>query len=228
MINYLTLPYKNLEEKTIDRAYLELLESKATFAVLKIDDENYILTKERSIFKIDDLEKFIAEAESDVYFKTVQIDNLDYLEEDLALYYIYLERYKERMQRVYGEKYFFGSVAVKTKENRIITTTRGKENFDEFTVVNNVDFGKNIVYVGDKKATLNAPLLYRILNRTNAKIIVHINHEYDDSFPFLPYAFPGTRKDSLRDISESFNISHHGLFILFDKDGNIIRSENGN
>ena len=83
-----------------------------------------------------------------------------------------------------------------------------------------------MLYVSGKKATLNAPLLHNLFKNEDIKIVVHINHKYDDRLPYLPYAFPGTIRDSLRDISESFNISHHGLFMLFDNEENMIRSDN--
>ncbi|MDR1300698.1 MAG: hypothetical protein LBK50_03250 [Candidatus Nomurabacteria bacterium] len=224
MIEHLDLSLNDTEEATIDQAYINLLKSKASFAVMKVNDENYILTKEKSFFKVDDVENFIKEADDDVYFKTVFVKDGKYLKRDLDLYFEYLNKYQDRMMKQYGDKYLFGSIAVKTTDGNFITTIRGKENFDEFTVVTSVDYDKNILFVDSKKATLNAPLLYNLLKNDNTKTIVHINHQFDDGLPFLPYAFPGTTKDSMRDIKESFNISHHGLFLLFDSDGNIIRS----
>ena len=89
---------------------------------------------------------------------------------------------------------------------------------------NNVVFNKGyIVSVNDKKASLNAPLLSCLFENENVKYIVHINHEYDNSLVSYKYAFPGTLKDSKRDNSKSFNIENHGVFYLFDEEGEIIR-----
>ena len=229
MVEYLTLTWQSLNDEAIDRAYINLLNSEASFAAVKVIDKTHILTKEGSFFEINNLKDFINEADKDVYFKTVKSDDGDYAKEDLDLYFKYLDKYKDRMTRKYGDKYLFGSVAVKTKNDKIITTIRGKENFNEFTIIKAVDYENNIVYTCGKKATLNAPLLYKLFKNSNVKVIVHINHQYDDNLPFLPYAFPGTVKDSFRDINGSFNISHHGLFMLFDNKGKIIRSnKNGN
>lgn len=225
MIKYINLTCDNLDAETIDRAYSGLLNSKSSFGIMKVNYQNYIITKEKSFFKIDNLEEFINDANNDIYFKTNIGNNKEYLEDDLKLYFKYLNKYKNQMMMKYNDKYIFGSIAVKTINNNIITTIRGKENFDEFTIINSVDFNNYIVNVSDKKATLNAPLLYYLFNKDNVKAIVHINHKFDDSLPFLPYAFPGTLKDSIRDINESFNIDYHGVFMLFDNNETMIRGD---
>ncbi len=225
MIKYLMLNQKDIKEETIDNAYIDLLKSGDSFGIISMSDKNYILTKEKSLFIVDDLNKFIEVANEDIYFKTVYCNEEEYLKDDLNLYYKYINNYKNQMIKVYGDKYIFGGVAIKTINNNVITTTRGKENFNDYTIVTAVDFDNNVVYVKEKKATLNAPLIYNLLKNKNIKAIVHINHKYDNRLPFLPYAFPGTVKDSLRDISKSFNISHHGLFMLFDNNEKMIRSD---
>ena len=225
MINYLTFNKSDVKDNTIEKIYIALLNSKSSFAIIKTKEENYILTKERSIFKINDIDNFIKDANDDIYFKTIYSNNNDYLKEDLNLYYEYLNKYKDKMNKKYGSKYLFGCVAVKTKNNNIITSIRGKENLDEFTIVTGVDYVNHIVYVNNKKATLNAPLLYKILEIDNIKTIVHINQQYNDELPYLPYAFPGTEKDSLRIIKKSFNISYHGLFMLFNNNNKMIGSD---
>lgn len=130
-------------------------------------------------------------------------------------------KYKKKMSKTYGEKYLFGCVAVKTINNSFITTLRGKEDFDEFTVVNFVDEKNYIITAFDKKATLNAPLLNQLLKNDKVKAIVHM-HEFNDNFKYYEYAFPGTVRDSERKISKSFNIKHYGVFLLFDDNKNII------
>lgn len=225
MIKYLTFNYKRINTILIDKLYLDLLNSEYSFNIIKSKDKTYALTKEKSFFEITNLEKFIKDAENDIYFKSIIINNNEYLKEDLELFYNYLNKYKNKMLKIYGDKYLFGSIAIRTINNNIITTIRGKEDLNEFTIINKVDYDKHIVYVSGKKATLNAPLLNYLFSKTNAKAIVHINHEYDETLPFLDYSFPGTLRDSIRKINTSFNISNHGLFILFDEKEKTIRSD---
>ena len=115
---------------------------------------------------------------------------------------------------------YFENVAIKTT-NGFITTIRGKEDLNEYTLVLNVDHDNHIINVLNKKATLNAPLLDYIFKNRKVKAIVHL-HEFDNKLPFYDYAFPGTLKDSVRDNTTSFNIMYHGVIYLFDKNGNIL------
>ena len=124
-------------------------------------------------------------------------------------------------KNIYGDKYIFGSVAVKTYKG-FITTIRGKENLNGYTIVSNVNHINHTLNVINLKATLNAPLLDYLFKNEKVKVIVHMNHEYDDQLPYYDYAFPGTVKDSIRNNKTSFNIKHHGLIYLFDKNGNLI------
>ena len=69
---------------------------------------------------------------------------------DLNIYKKYIQKYKDVMQKnIYGEKYIFGSVAVKTN-NGFITTIRGKEILDDYTIVYNVNHIHHIVNVANK------------------------------------------------------------------------------
>ena len=92
-----------------------------------------------------------------------------------------------------------------------------------------MDHNKHEVVVhGNKKATLNAPLLDWIFkNNPNTAAIVHY-HKEEHTFPTLPYAIPGTVNDSQRTkecIQRSFNIATHGVFLLLDKTLQIIHSK---
>ena len=83
---------------------------------------------------------------------------------------------------------------------------------------------RNTVYVNDinRKASLNAPLLDWLFKiNPNVDSIVHY-HEIELGYPVREYAPPGTVRDSLRHEKTSFNVSGHGVFLLIDKDGNII------
>lgn len=222
MISYIEVKISKLSNEEIDKIYLSLLENKYSFVIMNYPNEKYILTKEKSFFKVENINKFLNDANNDVYYKTVINSEKIYLEEDLELFRKYIDKYKSRMQSKYGNKYLFGSVAVKTINNAFITTLRGKEDFDEFVTVNSVDDEVHIVNVSNKKATLNAPLLNQLFKNQKVKAIIHINHEYDNKLPYYEYAFPGTERDSKRNNITSFNIKHHGLFLLLDEEGNVL------
>lgn len=222
MINYIEKTVSNIKDKTVDIVYKELLQNKFQFIILKLlDDSKYVLTKERSLFRIKNEEEFLKQAYEDVYYKTVISDEVIKInKDDLKLYKYYIDKYKDKMmQRKYNDKYYFGCVAVKT-DNGFITTIRGKENFEEYTIVKNVNHDEHIINVINKKASLNAPLLDYLFKNSEVKAIVHL-HDFDDTLPYYEYAFPGTVKDTVRNNKQSFNIKYHGLIYLFDIDRKI-------
>lgn len=227
MSNYKRIELDFIDDKVIDKIYDELLSNKWHFVIINIKNKLKVLTKEKSLFDIDNEHEFLNFYLSDVYYKTQIIEGCeDVNKTDLDLYYKHINKFKRSLEKnIYGGKYLFGSVAVKTT-NGFITTIRGKENLKDFTVVYNVNHKDHIVSVANKKATLNAPLLHYIFDKNkNIKIIVHLNGEFDNSLPTLEYAFPGTKKDSIRNINTSFNIRHHGLVYLFNEKGKLIKEE---
>lgn len=224
MNNYKRIKVNSLNDKVVEKIYNELLLNKWHFVILDIDSRLKVLTKEKSIFDIDNEQEFLNSYMNDVYYKTQIIETCkDVNKADLNLYYKFINKFKSRLEKnVYGGKYLFGSVAVKTT-NGFITTIRGKEDLKDFTIVYNVNYKEHIVSVANKKATLNAPLLHYLFdNNKNIKSIVHLNGEFDNFLPTLEYAFPGTEKDSIRDINTSFNIRHHGLVYIFDEKEELI------
>ena len=223
MANYKKVVVPSLDAEVIDEVYKNLLNNKWHFIILDMNKELNVLTKEKSIFKIESEEDFIKSFEKDVYYKTIITnENIVINEEDLKLYNQYIKKYKNIMEKnIYGYKYIFGSVAVKTDKG-FITTIRGKTNLKDYTVVQNVNHTENVVTVINRKATLNAPLLDKLFENKDVKVIVHIIHVYDDNLPFLVYAFAGSNADSIRNIKKSFNIRYHGVIYLFDEKGNLI------
>ena len=223
MVNYKKMYVSNINSEIIEETYRSLLENKWYFVILDVKGVLNVLTKEKSLFEINNEQQFINEFEQDIYYKTI-ISNqkMKINKNDLKIYKEYIKKYKEIMlKNIYGDKYIFGSIAVKT-ENGFITTIRGKENLNDYTIVNSVDHTNHTLNVANKKATLNAPLLDYLFKNDKVKVIVHINHEYDDKLPYYDYAFPGTVRDSIRNNKTSFNIEHHGVIYLFDKDGKLI------
>lgn len=223
MINYKKICVSNIDNQVIDKTYKNLLKNKWHFVILDVNGTLNVLTKEKSIFEINNEQQFINDFEQNIYYKTIITnENIIINQDDLRIYKRYIQKYKDIMQKkIYGDKYIFGSVAVKTN-NGFITTIRGKENLNEYTLVTNVNHVNYTLNVINKKATLNAPLLDYLFKNENIKVIVHINHEYDNNLPYYEYAFPGTVKDSIRNNKTSFNIKYHGVVYLFDKNGELI------
>lgn len=222
MIKYKNINLSVLNDSLIDDFYKKLLDEKFQFLILESDFKKYVLTKEKSLFEIDDEEKFLMTAENDIYYKTIIEDTREVNKNDLNIFNEYLNKYSLLMSKnLYGDKYIFGSVAVKT-DNGFITTLRGKENLDEYVVVHEVDHDNHLIKVGGKKATLNAPLLSKMFDNEKVKVIVHINHYFDEYLDNYEYAFPGTVRDSFRDNHKSFNIKYHGVIYLFDEEGHML------
>ena len=222
MSNYEKIFVSNFNDNVINEIYKNLLKNKWNFVILDVNGVLKVITKEKSIFKIDDEKDFINSFKNDIYYKTI-ISNQNFIinKTDLNIYKEYIEKYKDIMQKnIYGDKYIFGSVAVRT-EKGFITTIRGKEDLNDYTIVYDVDHINHTLKVVNKKASLNAPLLDYLFKNQKVKIIVHF-HEYDDRLPYYEYAFPGTVADSIRNNKSSFNIKHHGVIYLFDQNGNLI------
>ena len=223
MISYKKIYVSSIDNKIIDEVYKRLLQNKWNFVILDVNDVLHVLTKEKSLFNINNEQQFINSCEQDIFYKTIiENKNISINKNDLNIYIVYMQKYKDIMQKnIYGDKYIFGSVAVKTDKG-FITTIRGKENLNEYTIVTNVNHKNHTLNVINVKATLNAPLLDYLFKNEKVKVIVHINHKYDDKLPYYDYAFPGTVKDSIRDNKTSFNVKYHGIIYLFDKNGNLI------
>lgn len=224
MVNYKRIVLSSLDDKTIDKIYNDLLVNKWQFAILEINVKETVLTKEKSIFEITNEKEFLDCANKDIYYKTIFTNKQVSIDmQDLSLYYKYIDKYRNCLERkIYGGKYYFGSIAVKTS-NGFITTVRGKENLNDYTLVLNVNHNLHEVEVLNKKATINAPLLhYLFQNNKDIKVIVHLNGNFDNSLQCLDYAFPGTERDSIREINKSFNIRYHGVFYLIDKNDKFI------
>lgn len=217
---------KNLVEimfnNDVDKLYNELLNNKEQFAFINYNNTLYALTKEKSLIPIKSKNTFLNKFKNDIYYKTiVKNDTTTINKKDLKLYESYIQRYKDQLtKKKFNDKYYFGCVAVKT-DNGFITTIRGKQDLNEYTIVESVNHENHTISVINKKATLNAPLLDNLFKNEKVKAIVHL-HDYYDKLPFYDYAIPGTVKDSKRDNTTSFNIQYHGVIYLFDKDGNIL------
>ena len=69
MINYKNIKIKEINDTVIDEKYKELLNNHWQFLILEVNHQKLVLTKEKSFFEIDHQDKFLEEAEKDVYYK---------------------------------------------------------------------------------------------------------------------------------------------------------------
>lgn len=121
--------------------------------------------------------------------------------------------------KVSREPYEFGTVACKTIDGAIITTTRGKRE-DVFCKIYSVNHSKRKVYA-TSKATLNAPFLDLLFSKFSDKQIILHGHKQLENIETIPYIFDGTKQyfkvlDYItnNNLSE-FNIENHGYYKLF-------------
>jgi len=136
-----------------------------------------------------------------------------------------LQKYGHRFVTKYaGHEKAFGSIAVRTPFGGALMTPREKSKSFQIDACVNVlgmdETGRSILTEDGKKATMNAPLLMRMIRKFNADYVIHL-HEILPDVPTQAYASPGTVRDSLRDLQPAFNIEGHG-FIAAYKDGKLV------
>lgn len=206
---------KKISKKTIQDAYIALLKSKKPYALIKFNDKNYILTKEYSLFCVDNVEKFDDKIKQSLYYHTEIVNSNAFDYDYYKLFKTLCDAYLKCQKPIFNGT-IFGTVAVKIDDKSFMTTERGKKSFDNIVIVNKVDHMTRTVYA-NKKATLNAPLLdYIFKNNPDSIAIVH-THTLNPDYETLEYEMPGTNRDSLRNVKNSFNIEHHGSFTLIRK-----------
>ena len=131
-----------------------------------------------------------------------------------------------------GTDHVFGAVAARIpgQEGGALCTPRVKTS--RLTSMDAVDVApighddlehRRTITVGGHKATMNAPLLLRHLDKyPRAAGVLHL-HEQLPNVPTVPYAPPGTVRDNLREIpAPVYNIDGHGFIAAVDENGMII------
>lgn len=203
-------------EELINAAYRVLRDSKSTaiFANDKKDPSRICaVTKERGEHILDrcQLCHWIWEMINDEYYHTEQVrGNLPYKKE-IDNFFKYLNVCRYDFTEV--DNNLFGCYAYRSKTGGFLTTIRHKKDLSQFTHVVSVNHEKRIVYVSGMRATLNAPLLDVIFRNSEIESIIHYHHQIE-GLPTLPYAPPGTVRDSIREIKQSFNVESHGCYLL--------------
>jgi hypothetical protein len=113
----------------------------------------------------------------------------------------------------------YGTFAVR-RDNSFITTTRGKNGGKEaFSEVFEVNHGTKMI-TASKKATLNAPLISKMLEvNQNFNIIIH-GHELEGKLVHNKYEFAGSKGDlnfaKKVSVGEKILLTKHGYIVGFE------------
>jgi hypothetical protein len=215
-------------EELVRAAYGIVLEAGA-MAVIANDtqalQEKLIVTKERGVHPVKnaDLAAYLWTMMTDQYYRT-EVAPAQPLSADEGLFRCEVGRWMAGMPEMFTEVengLLFGTIAMRPLcgDTGFWTTARGKKELSGAVHVTHVDHERRTVHTEGAKATLNAPLLDSIFRALPQVLtIVHSHHELDE-LPTLPYAPPGSVRDTERTITGSFNIAEHGCFMLFDSYG---------
>ena len=211
----------------VDAAYGIVLDAHAT-AVIANDARDLmtklVVTREKAVhpFKMDGLfEDFLWDMMNDEYYRTHSgTPGCPPVEEGDALvaWARKLAASEPGLFPATPEGLMFGTVARRSGHGGFWTTGRGKQELSKAVWVSRVEHASRTVYTGEGKASLNAPLLDALFNRFPAVTSIVHGHVEDPGLPVLPYAPAGTTRDSLRQVSGSFNVAGHGCYRLYEGD----------
>ena len=227
------------DEELIRAAYTVNLGARADLVVAndRADlDRKLLVTKERSVIPTDSLgmvETLDALARDKHYHTLVEpqyqvpegqpaTDVSRAMKRAVAAYERLRAHYEPEMEdngRFHHDGFLFGCIAVRSTGDAFVCSARGKQNLSEFVHVARVDHVLREVHAVQGKASLNAPLLDMVFKaHPKAHAIVHI-HRTDRNLPKVPWAPPGTVRDSCRDaLPPNFEIEHHGTFQTLTED----------
>lgn len=220
-------------EELITAAYETLVSSRAT-AVFANDAQDlqtiHMVMKDRSVhsFPRTELPFYLMKFARNTHFKSevgeIGATKQDELNQMMTLAKPYTE--KKGWFEPSPEGYVFGAVAMRSSTGTMLVTSRGKQELASFSEISHVDYEAfTVTRVQKNKASLNAPLLWKILERNpKAKVVVHAHIPCDEQFgPVLPYAIPGTESDSVRELPEgTFQIHHHGVYLVLNEKGELL------
>jgi hypothetical protein len=136
-----------------------------------------------------------------------------------ALFDFYCEKYRDRfVKRLDGADRVFGSLMVRIDGGSFLVSPREKGKLfgsADAVVMTGLNLLDHVVFtVKGAKATLNAPLLLRMMLAFDAPAAIHL-HEQNPEWPVLPYAPPGTVRDNNRAFqTKGFNIEGHGCVFM--------------
>jgi hypothetical protein len=218
------------DDELVRAAYTIVQDAKADLVVANDStnlDRKLLVTKERSVIEMTEtwLTDFLHEMAEDKHYTTVwRGSGVPGVPDATDSYFAVMREHGSRIEEfgTVGD-HVFGCAAVRVRGGGFLCSPRGKNTIHEDPVyVHEVHHGVRHVVVGQSayldteeypKASLNAPLLARIFDSDPLiKAIVH-THQTDTGLSVLPYAPPGTVRDSHRKLLyEDFEIEHHGTF----------------
>lgn len=217
------------EDELIEAAYGVLIKAKCN-AVVANDmghglKRKLIVNQDRSVQEYnDDFEGFYANLLGhieDEHYSTEWRKTESAVAESGRMFDAVVDKYRERFtKRLAGADQVFGAVFVPTGDIALgIVSPREKGSMfsaKDATMLELVEH-RTVHVTGPNKATLNAPLLYRVAEKyPTARAILHL-HEQLPGVPTVPYAPPGTVRDNERDIpGPVFNIEGHGFIACLD------------
>ena len=229
-------------------AYTIIMDAKADLVVAN-DFKNLrrklLVTKERSVIEVNEsigktsiipekrgLADFLDAMARDKHYATVWWHGItSSIESAKDRYYAVVREHRERIvsHGTVGDR-MFGCVAVRVKAGGFLCSPRSKNTIYEHPVyvrkvchsVRHVMVSEGVDYLDNDphpKASLNAPLLASIFeSRPEVHAIVH-THQTGTGLSVLPYAPPGTARDSQRKLlDEDFEIEHHGVFLMLPEE----------
>jgi hypothetical protein len=217
-------PYSEL----IEAAHKVALDSHATVIFAndaKSLNYKYAVTKDRVVqfLAADDLTQFIIDYTRDTYYRT-EIEEyschgvVSATERAGRL----ITRFADKFQSVGSSDLVFGTVACRIPGSgslAFVTTRRGKTEIGGGWETVSAVYHEDMVVQATGKASLNAPLLHWIFAHVpETEAIVHYHQVACPDLHRLPYAPPGSVRDSQRDVRGSFAIQGHGAFLLFGED----------
>lgn len=223
-------------ESTIEKAQ-QLIERSKAHAIVANDKDNlrrkFLCFPDGTVLEYDDdfpgLYRAIEGMILDEHFHTISCNLSDSAPPSWveSIMDKILDRYRDGfLQDFAGGGTAFGSVAVRQPHDMMLTTPRVKHS--QLTckncVVARVDLDKRTVFTQrGLKATMNAPLLWRVLQfHGAAAAVLHLHKELPD-VPTYNYAPPGTVRDSIRgDLPKAFNIEGHGSVVCLNRYGDFL------
>ena len=213
----------NVPYDELIRAAYEIVLASGADAVFANDTarllQKYAVTKERGIHPMAqrELAEWVWQMVNDVHYRTLLADEQEISEAAQLQIRRLMNQFSPKFRAV-ENGILFGTIAVRHKSG-FLTTGRGKRELDTLVNVLKVNHVKRqVIVAGSMKASLNAPLLARIFENPEVDSIVHY-HQQEGDLPTLPYAPPGTIRDTDRRKDTSFNIQGHGCILLFNKYG---------
>ena len=98
MFNDKKLRLINNFNEDVDVLYNELLRKKEQFIFMNYNNSKYVLTKEKSIIPIEDVDEFLQSFKDDIYYKSIIKDEKICIEnKDLELYKYYIGKYRKQL-----------------------------------------------------------------------------------------------------------------------------------